>query len=58
MNGRTLFLMGGDIYDMAADGTATLGGSVPQDGARGYITMNGVGRRAGADRERDERLRR
>jgi hypothetical protein len=42
MNGRTLFLMGGDLYDLAVDGTPTLRGSVPQDGARGYITMNGA----------------
>lgn len=42
MNGRTLFLMGGDIYDIAIDGTPTLRGSIPTDTARGYITMNGA----------------
>lgn len=42
MNNRTLFVMGGDIYDVNADGSVALRGTVPQDGRRGYITMNGA----------------
>lgn len=43
MNGRCLFLMGGQLYSLATDGTATaIGGVLPIDAARGYITLNGV----------------